>query len=50
MTCKDRLEEYRRDNGVPFQMQHHARVFTAQGGRRRAHPGQAVGQGGHGCR
>jgi len=31
MTCKDRLEEYRRDNGVPFQMQHHARVCTAQG-------------------
>jgi len=30
MTCKDRLEEYRRDNGVPFQMQHHTRVFTAQ--------------------
>ena len=30
MTCKDRLEEYLRDNGVPFQVQHHARVFTAQ--------------------
>jgi Ala-tRNA(Pro) deacylase len=30
MTCKDRLEEYLRDNGAPFQVQHHARVFTAQ--------------------
>src|SRR6266851_8089844 len=30
MSCKDRLEEYLRDNGVPFQVQHHARVFTAQ--------------------
>jgi Ala-tRNA(Pro) deacylase len=30
MSCKDRLEEYPRDNGVPFQVQHHARVFTAQ--------------------
>jgi prolyl-tRNA editing enzyme YbaK/EbsC (Cys-tRNA(Pro) deacylase) len=30
MTCKDRLEEYRRHNGGPFQVQHHARVFTAQ--------------------
>jgi Ala-tRNA(Pro) deacylase len=30
MSCKDRLEEYLSDNGVPFQVQHHARVFTAQ--------------------
>ena len=30
MSCKDRLEEYLRENGVPFQVQHHARVFTAQ--------------------
>jgi Ala-tRNA(Pro) deacylase len=30
MSCKDRLEEYLRDNGVPFEVQHHARVFTAQ--------------------
>jgi len=29
-SCKDRLEEYLRDNRVPFQVQHHARVFTAQ--------------------
>jgi Ala-tRNA(Pro) deacylase len=28
MNCKDRLEEYVRDNGVPFQVQRHARVFT----------------------
>ena len=30
MSCKDRLEKYLRDNEVPFQVQHHARVFTAQ--------------------
>jgi hypothetical protein len=24
------LEEYLRDSGAPFQVQHHARVFTAQ--------------------
>ena len=30
MSCKDRLEQYLRDNGVPYQVQHHARVFTAQ--------------------
>jgi Ala-tRNA(Pro) deacylase len=30
MECKARLEEYLRDNAVPFQVQHHARVFTAQ--------------------
>ena len=30
MQCKDRLEAYLRENQVPFQMQHHARVFTAQ--------------------
>ena len=29
MSCKDRLEKYLRDNGVAFQVQHHARVFTA---------------------
>ena len=30
MQCKDRLESYLRDNEVPFQVQHHARVYTAQ--------------------
>ncbi len=30
MQGKARLEEYLRDNGVPFQVQHHARVLTAQ--------------------
>ena len=30
MTCKERLEAYLRENGVPYQSQHHARVITAQ--------------------
>ncbi len=30
MSCNDRLAEYLRDNGVPFQVQRHTRVFTAQ--------------------
>ncbi len=30
MRCKDRLEAYLRDHGVPYQTQHHARAFTAQ--------------------
>jgi Ala-tRNA(Pro) deacylase len=30
MECKDRLESYLRDHQVPFQVQHHARVYTAQ--------------------
>lgn len=28
--CKERLEEYLRENEVPFQVQHHAAAFTAQ--------------------
>lgn len=30
MSGKDRLEAYLRDHGVPFQVQHHPRVYTAQ--------------------
>lgn len=30
MDCKDRLEEYLRENTVPFQVQHHPRAVTAQ--------------------
>ncbi len=30
MDCKDRLENYLRENGVPFEVQHHPRVITAQ--------------------
>jgi len=30
MECKDRLEEYLRENGVPFEVQHHPRAITAQ--------------------
>jgi Ala-tRNA(Pro) deacylase len=30
LTCKDRLEEYLRENGVSFEVQHHPSVFTAQ--------------------
>lgn len=30
MTCRERLEAYLRDNNVPFQVQHHPRVYTAQ--------------------
>jgi Ala-tRNA(Pro) deacylase len=30
MECRDRLEEYLRENGVPFEVQHHPRAITAQ--------------------
>jgi Ala-tRNA(Pro) deacylase len=30
MRCKERLEAYLRDQGVPFQVQHHPLAFTAQ--------------------
>jgi Ala-tRNA(Pro) deacylase len=30
MECKERLEAYLRENQTPFQVQHHARVYTAQ--------------------
>ena len=30
MNCKDRLEDYLRENAVPFEVQHHTRVVTAQ--------------------
>lgn len=30
MSCRDRLESYLREEEVPFQTQHHPRVFTAQ--------------------
>jgi Ala-tRNA(Pro) deacylase len=30
MTCKERLEAYLREKGVPHQGQHHARAITAQ--------------------
>jgi Ala-tRNA(Pro) deacylase len=30
VECKDRLEGYLRENGVPFEMRHHPRVITAQ--------------------
>lgn len=30
MRCKQRLETYLRENGVPYQSQHHARAITAQ--------------------
>ena len=30
MDCRDRLENYLRENGVPFEVQHHPRVITAQ--------------------
>src|SRR3989304_5104016 len=30
MKCKERLEAYRRENKVPFQVQHHPQAFTAQ--------------------
>ena len=30
MDCKERLEGYLRDNGAPYQGQHHARAVTAQ--------------------
>jgi Ala-tRNA(Pro) deacylase len=30
VQCKDRLEDYLRENGVPFEVQHHARAVTAQ--------------------
>ena len=30
MECKDRLEDYLRENGVPFEVQHHPRAITTQ--------------------
>ena len=30
MDCRDRLEAYLRENAVPFEVQHHPRVVTAQ--------------------
>ena len=30
MTCKETLEAYLREKGVPYQSQHHARAITAQ--------------------
>jgi len=30
MQCKERLETYLREQQVPFQLQHHARTFSAQ--------------------
>src|ERR687897_876957 len=30
MNCKQRLESYLRENGVPYQSQHHPRAITAQ--------------------
>ena len=30
MECRDRLEGYLRENGVPFEVQHHPRAITAQ--------------------
>lgn len=30
MDCKERLEDYLRENGVPFEVQHHPRAVTAQ--------------------
>lgn len=30
MRCRERLEKYLRENQVPFQVQHHPRVYTAQ--------------------
>jgi Ala-tRNA(Pro) deacylase len=30
VDCRDRLEYYLRENGVPFEVQHHPRVITAQ--------------------
>ncbi|MBI2862703.1 MAG: YbaK/EbsC family protein [Chloroflexi bacterium] len=30
MACKERLEAYLRENGIPYQEQHHAVAYTAQ--------------------
>src|ERR671913_2236106 len=30
MGCRDRLEDYLREKGVPFEVQHHPRAITAQ--------------------
>lgn len=30
MECRDRLEDYLREKGVPFEVQHHPRTITAQ--------------------
>lgn len=30
MECRNRLEDYLRENGVPFEVQHHPKAITAQ--------------------
>jgi Ala-tRNA(Pro) deacylase len=30
MSCKERLESYLRERGIPFELKHHARAITAQ--------------------
>ena len=30
MECRERLEDYLRENGAPFEVQHHPRAITAQ--------------------
>ena len=30
MNCRQRLEGYLRENGAPFEVQHHARAISAQ--------------------
>ncbi len=30
MECRERLEDYLRENGVPFEVQHHPRAITSQ--------------------
>src|SRR5512133_3175771 len=30
MNCKQRLEDYLRENAIPYQTHHHARAITAQ--------------------
>ena len=43
MECREKLEAYLRQNGVPFQVQHHPRAFTAQEVSEREHvPGKLV--------
>jgi Ala-tRNA(Pro) deacylase len=43
MECREKLEGYLRQNGVPFQVQHHPRAFTAQEVSEREHvPGKLV--------
>jgi Ala-tRNA(Pro) deacylase len=43
ITCKDRLEEYLREQGVGYQLQHHPPAYTARGVAASEHvPGQEV--------